>query len=138
MSSKLGRTKVLLLLAVVVSLAAIYQILFTPLFYKLMGEEDYLFREQTPIVVEKYWGHSALRPHANDTPQRQTSDPNSLATTPLSRKEWVKRLQYWNNAGNQAKTPLPSNGKYMTWTPWEAGLNNRYNAMGRRNCLFAI
>lgn len=111
MSSKIARTKLLLVLAVVVSLTGIYQVLSTPLFNKLLADEAIL-AGRLPIVL-KFPGNE----------QASSGDP-SVRTT-LSRELIAKQLQYWDYPGNQDKTRIPSNGKYMTWTPWEAGLNNR-------------
>jgi hypothetical protein len=112
---------VLLIVASLLAFYAIYQVLCTPLFYKLLGEEI-LARENLPIVVEKYLGTSDSLA-VNGTAPNPTNS-NSI-NVPLTSAAWEKRLQYWNNAANRDKTPRLLTDKFLTWTPWDAGLNNR-------------
>src|SRR5690242_19390443 len=116
--ARFSRSRVLLIVASLLTLYAVYEVLFTPLFYRLLGAEDFVTRENVPIIVEK------LQLSSNGTVTMPTKAPNSII--PLTASEWELRLQYWNNAGNQDKTPKPLTGKFLTWLAWDAGLNNRY------------
>lgn len=78
-------------------------VLFSPFFYNQFLEHGETFRNQIEILK--------ILPLTQNRREFKTIQ---------------KQVQYWNNEFNTDKSPKPIiKDRFMTWKPWEAGLNNR-------------